>query len=196
MRVLGPPRERAGFAAAADALLAGESPPLPEPRVEFLRWLGADRPVVFHGSPRGDLTELSTERKSRDATAWGDQTAVYASSDPVWAIYFAVLRRDDGWEGTRNGSMGIGGRRFYFFAHNRGSQSPDRFGPGSLYLLPPDTFEAQPPALGFIDLAHLVSKVPVRPLARGDVTPEDFPFRESVVYYRDREPFWISMFRA
>jgi hypothetical protein len=196
VRVLGPPRERAGFTAAADALLRGESPELPEPRLEFLRWLGLHRPVLFHGSPRDDLTELSTERRSRDATAWGDQTAVYASSDPVWAIYFAVLRRDGGWTGTRNGSMGIGRRRFYFFVHNRGSESPERFGPGALYLLPPDTFEPQPKALGFIDLAQLVSRVPVRPLARVDVTPEDFPFRDAIGYYREGEPIWRSMFRA
>jgi hypothetical protein len=196
MRVLGPPRERPGFAAAADALLRGESPPLPQPRVEFLRWLGRNRPVVFHGSPRNDLTELSTERQSRDVTEWGDQRAVYASSDPVWALYFAVLRRDNGWTGTRNGSMGVGRWRFYFFVHNRGSESPERFGPGSLYLLPPDTFEAQPAALGIVDLAHLVSKVSVRPLARIDVTPEDFPFRDALAYYREGEPIWRSILRA
>jgi hypothetical protein len=195
-RFLGPPRERAGFTAAADALLRGEPVDLPQPRVEFLRWLALNRPVVFHGSPRDDLEELSTERRSRDTTTWGDQTAVYASSDPVWSIYFAVLRRDNGWTETRNGSLGIGGRRFYFFLHNRGSESADRFGPGSLYLLPPETFEAQRPALGFIDLAHLVSRVPVRPLARVDVTPEDFPFRDAIGYYREGEPIWRSMFRA
>ncbi|MES1247377.1 MAG: hypothetical protein ABUS54_06870 [Actinomycetota bacterium] len=196
MRSLGRPRERPGFAAAADALLRGEQTELPEPRVEFLRWLGLDRPVVFHGSPRGDLTELSTERQSRDTTQWGDQTAVYASTDPVWAIYFAVLRRDNGWTGTRNGSLGVGRRRFYFFMHNEGSESPDRFGPGSLYVLPPDSFEAQPRPLGIVDLAHLVSRVPVTPIARIDVTPEDFPFRDRIAYYGDGEPIWRSMLRA
>lgn len=198
MRILKPPAERPGFAAAADSLLRGERVEPPEPRVDFLRWLGANRDVVFHGSPLGGLTELSTERKSRDATVWGDQTAVYASSDPVWAIYFAVLRRDNGWEGTRNGSVGfVGGkRRFYFFVHNRGSESPDRFGPGTLYLLPPDSFDPQPPVLGVVDLAHLVSRVPVRPLNRISVTPEDFPFRDRIGYYRDGESPLISIFRA
>ena len=136
---------------------------------------------------------ISTERKSRDSTEWGDQQAVYASSDPVWAIYFAVLRHDSGWRGTRNGSMGIGGRRFYFFVHNRGSQSPERFGPGSLYILPPESFVAEQ---WLVDTAHLVSHVPVTPLARFDVLPEDFPFRDRIGYYRDREPIWISLLRA
>jgi hypothetical protein len=194
------PEAEAEFAAAADALLAGEPATVPEPRVDFLRWLAENRPVVFHGSPRDDLSELSTERQSRDTTAFGNQQAVYASSDPVWAIYFACLRRDGGWTGTRNGSMAKAGGplypRHYFFLHNRGSASPDRLGPGSLYLLPPRTFVADEPLGGVIDTAHLVSHEPVRPLARLDVTPEDFPFRDRIRYYRDGEPIWVSFLRA
>jgi hypothetical protein len=194
------PETEAGFAGAADGLLAGETVAVPERRLDFLRWLAQERPVVFHGSPRGDLEELSTERQSRDTTAWGNQQAVYASTDPVWAIYFACLRRDGGWTGTRNGSMGLAGGplypRRYFFLHNRGSASPDRFGPGSLYLLPPAGFVADEPLAGAIDTAHLVSHEPVRPLARLDVTPADFPFRDRVRYYRDGEPSWVSLLRV
>jgi hypothetical protein len=195
------PDAEARFAAVADELLAGEPVAIPEPRLDFLRWLAENRPVVFHGSPRDDLRELSTERQSWDATAWGNQQAVYASTDPVWAIYFACLRRDGGWKGTRNGSMGKAGGplypRRYFFLHNRGSASPDRFGPGSLYLLSPRTFVADEPlAGGAIDTAHLVSREPVRPLARIDVTPADFPFADRIRYYRDGEPIWISLLRA
>ena len=190
----------AGFAAVADALLAGETVAIPEPRLDFLRWLAQNRPVVFHGSPRGDLSELSTERQSRDATAWGNQQAVYASTDPVWAIYFACLRRDRGWKGTRNGSLGQAGGplypRRYFFLHNRGSASPDRFGPGSLYLLSPSGFVSDEPLAGAIDTAHLVSREPVKPLARVDVTPADFPFRDRIRYYRDGEAAWVSLLRA
>jgi hypothetical protein len=194
------PGTEARFAAAADALLAGETVAVPEPRLDFLRWLAENREVVFHGSPRGDLEELSTERQSRDTTAWGNQQAVYGSTDPVWSIYFACLRRDGGWTGTRNGSMGLAGGplypRRYFFLHNRGSASPDRFGPGSLYLLPPAGFVADEPLAGAIDTAHLVSHEPVKPLARLDVTPADFPFRDRIRYYRDGEPAWVSLLRA
>jgi hypothetical protein len=194
------PEAEAGFAAAAAALLAGEAIAVPEPRLDFLRLLAQNRPVVFHGSPRDDLNELSTERRSRDTTAWGNQQAVYASTDPVWAIYFACLRRDRGWTGTKNGSMGQAGGllypRRYFFLHNRGSASPDRLGPGSLYLLSPSGFAADEPLAGAIDTAHLVSHEPVKPLARLDVTPDDFPFGDRIRYYRDGEPNWISLLRA
>lgn len=190
----------ARFAVAADELLSGEAIDVPQPRLDFLRWLAQNRAVVFHGSPRDDLLELSTERRSRDSTAWGNQQAVYASTDPVWAIYFACLRRDRGWTGTKNGSIGrAGGQlypRRYFFLHNRGSASPERFSAGSLYLLSPATFVADEPVAGAIDTAHLVSHEPVKPLARLDVTPGDFPFRDRVRFYRDGEANWISLLRA
>jgi hypothetical protein len=194
------PETEARFSATADALLAGETTAISEPRLDFFRWLAQNRLVVFHGSPRDDLRELSTERRTSDSTAWGNQQAVYASTDPVWAIYFACLRRDEGWKGTKNGSLGLAGGSFYprryFFLHNRGSESPDRFGPGSLYLLSPASFVADKPLAGAIDTAHLVSHEPVVPLARIDVTPEDFPFRDRVRYYRDGESNWISLLRA
>jgi hypothetical protein len=180
--------------------MAGSSPELPERRLDFLRWLAVSRSVAFHGSQRVDLERLEPVRNSRDATEWGDQQALYASNDPVWAIYFACLRRDEGWSGTRNGSMGRPGGplypRSYFFVHNRGSASANRFGPGTLYVLPPDSFAAQPPIAGAIDTAHLVSKTAVVPLARIAVSPADFPFAGRIGYYRDREPLFVTLLRA
>jgi hypothetical protein len=118
----------------------------------------------------------------------------------VWAIYFACLRREHGFRSTRNGTMGKAGGplypRSYFFTHNRGSASPERFGPGTLYILPPDSFEAGPPLAGAIDTAHLVSKTAVTPLARVEVTPADFPFAGRIGYHRDREPIFVSLLRG
>jgi hypothetical protein len=192
--------QEAAFDRAADALLRGETGEIPERRLDFLRWLAENRPVAFHGSPLGDLAELSTERRSTDTTKWGNQQAVYASNDPVWAIYFACLRRDGAWTGTRNGSMGtVGGPlypRRYFFLHNRGSEAPDRFGPGTLYVLPLDGFVADAPLAGVVDTAHLVSHAPVSPLARIRVTPADFPFADRLAYYRNGESIVTSLVRA
>jgi hypothetical protein len=38
----------ARFAAIADSLLSGEPPAVPEPRLDFLRWLAENRPVPCH----------------------------------------------------------------------------------------------------------------------------------------------------
>ena len=119
----------ARFAVAANELLAGKAIDVPEPRLDFLRWLAQNRAVVFHGSPHQDLLELSTERLvPRLRRPGAISQAVYASTDPVWAIYFACLRRDCALDGTKNGSMGRADGslypRRYFFLHNRGSASP------------------------------------------------------------------------
>jgi len=55
---------------------------------------------------------------------------------------------------------------------------------------------ADEPRSGVMDTAHLVSHEPVRPLARLDVTPDDFPFAGRIRYYRDGEPSWVSLLRA
>lgn len=187
----------ARFEAAADALLAGATSSIPAPRLDFLRWLAESRDVVFHGSPVGGLAELSTERKTRDTGPFGDQQAVYASTDPVWALYFACVHRGGGFRGTRNGTVGRVGAplypRSYFFSHNRGAPVPPRWDDGFLYVLPRAGFEAEPPIGGVVDSAHLVSPVPVRPLACVAVTPADFPFRDAVTYHRPREPLWLSL---
>jgi hypothetical protein len=202
---LGPPRFDAAvvdrLSHASDRVLAGDASAVdvvPVPRVEFLRWLAEERGVLFHGSSRDDLAALEPIRLSRDTTEFGDRQAVYATSDPVWAIYFATLRRGTPFS-TRNGSLGRARStlypRWYFFS----ARTPDgrpRFGRGSLYVLPRDGFVLQPPLGGAIDTAQWASTNAVQPLVRIDVGPEDFPFREHVVTHSEREPILVTMMRA
>ena len=137
--------------------------------------------VLFHGSQSGDLERLEPIRLSTDATKFGNQQAVYATSDPVWATYFAILRR--GKYSTRNASLGIvGGNlfpRWYYFSITR-PDGGENFAPGSLYVLPRKTFVRQKPLLRFIDTAQWVSHTAVPILERIDVTPADFPFADRV----------------
>jgi hypothetical protein len=124
---------------------------------------------------------------------------VYASDDPVWAIYFAILRRDPPF-GTRNGSMGIAGSgvypRWYDFALLPPIDPETRFGPGSLYVLPRAPFRSEPPLFGALDTAQWVSDESVRPLARIDVAPSDFPLLGAVGAYSEREPVLLTILRA
>jgi hypothetical protein len=60
---------------------------------------------------------------------------------------------------------------------------------GTLYLLPRQTFQAQPP-LPFgssqVHIAQLASPVPVQPLARLTVAPADFPFLAQIRGHDDQ----------
>ncbi len=69
----------------------------------YLRWLAANRQVLFHGSQRGDISELRPDRESTDSTAFGNRRAVFATDDPVWAMWFALLTRGPDFRSTRNG---------------------------------------------------------------------------------------------
>lgn len=168
-------------------------------KVDFLRWLTERRDVLFHGSARSDLETLAPIRLSRDTTRFGDQQALYASNDPVWAIYFAILRRDAPFS-TRNASIGVAGAgvypRWYSFALLPPADPQTRFGRGSLYVLPRGPFRPEPPQLGVLDTAQWVSPEPVRALARIGVGPDDFPFLQWVGPYDEREPMLFTIARA
>ena len=198
--VLQPPAPDDRFARLADRVLAGDASALGEPDVpllDFMRWLAGHRDVLFHGSSRGDLELLEPVRLTRDTSEFGDQQAVFATSDPVWALWFAVLRRD-GLRSTSNASFGVAGDplypRRYFFSVNDGALADDRFGAGFLYVLPRESFRREPPRFG-LDTAQWASPVAVRPLGRADVAPEEFPFLDLVVEH-GREPVLATMLRA
>jgi hypothetical protein len=192
----------AALHAIADRVARGDGAAVedvPLAKVDFLRWLTENREVLFHGSSRCDLESLEPIRLSRDTTEFGNQQAVYATNDPVWAIYFAILRRHAPF-GTRNGSIAVAGRgtypRRYGFSLRPPLDPETRFGPGSLYVLPRRPFRPEPPLLGVLDTAQWVSLEPVRPVARLDVTPEDFPFLHAIGTHSEREPMLFTMVRA
>jgi len=196
------PEVDAELNALADRLEAGDDEAVrqaPLAKVEFLRWLTERRDVLFHGSARDDIETLEPIRLSRDTTEFGNQQAVYATDDPVWAIYFAILRRHAPF-GTRNGSMAIAGSgvypRWYDFSLLPPIDPETRFGLGSLYLLPRAPFRSEPPLLGLFDTAQWVSLERVGPFARIDVAPTDFPFLHAVGPYSEREPMLFTKARA
>jgi hypothetical protein len=186
----------------ADRILAGDETAMDNldgSRLDFLRWLAEQHAVLFHGSGRGDLTVLEPIRLTRDASPFGDQQAVFAASDPVWAIYFAILRRGDGFRSTRNGSIGFSDAlypRWYWFSHNEEATSEGRFGNGWLYVLPQDSFEREPLGLGVFDAGQWASPVAVRPLAQLPVSADDFPFADRVVSHRPGQAVFRTILRA
>jgi hypothetical protein len=184
---------------AARALLrALRLPRLDSPPPRLAELLARDEPVLFHGSSRPDLEVLEPIRLSRDATEFGDQQAVFGAADPVWAVFFAVLRRDE-LQSMRNGSFAPAGGplfpRWYFFSRDDGASVEDWFGDGWLYVLPRETFRPQRPVLG-IDSGQWASPVAVRPILRVPVTVEDFPLAGQVVPHALDEPIWKTILRV
>lgn len=154
---------------------------LAAPKWQFLCHLGDRGLVVLHGSGRDDITRFEP-RQSNDVRAFGAQRGVYASSDGIWPIFFAVIDRDR-YHGTLvNGCLLVGGQRQprYFFSLDAEALRHRPWRPGTVYLLPRDGFVAEPHDPGRARPTQLVSLQPVVPLARLPVAPADFPFLDQV----------------
>ncbi|HZW03022.1 MAG TPA: hypothetical protein VFF68_03775 [Anaerolineaceae bacterium] len=156
---------------------------LPFAKWQFLCHLADRHDIALHGSgdPNIDLFE---PRQPSDLTEFGNQKAVYAASDGIWAMFFAVvdrarvasvanacIRLADG-AGTVHGP-------YYVFSVSQSALPNRPWRTGTVYLLPRGSFITQPPmAFGpyEVQIAQLASFEPVQPLAKLTVTPHDFPF--------------------
>jgi hypothetical protein len=159
------------------------------PKWQFLSLLVDTAGVVLHGSSRPDIAEFRP-RQPTDVDEFSSQHAVYAASDGIWPIYFAIVDR------TRAGSLlnacftvldgGEADQRstYYFFSVEQNALDSRPWRDGTVYVLPRRSFVAQPPGrIGGhrVQVRQWASAEAVRPLARLPVTPADFPFLDAVV---------------
>jgi hypothetical protein len=165
----------------------------------YLRWLANQRQLLFHGSKRDSISELRPDRESEDSTAFGNQRAVFASDDPVWAMWFALLARGPGFRSTRNGVWSIRGEtqhRQYFFSVDTDQPDAELLTDGWLYVVPRDGFSAEPAVAGLLQSAQWVNSNPVRPLARIAVAPADFPFTSVIGRHTSSESMVRTLHNA
>ena len=157
---------------------------LPYEKTQFTRWLVAEKGVLLHGSNHGRIEEL-TPRKQTNFS--GKQVeAVFASSDGLWPVYFAVLDyQNPALRSTRNGCFSIGDKRYYLFCVKQETSQNPLWTTGWVYILPPDGFVSQDPK-GMWQCEWICPN-PVTPLARLAVSYVDFPFRQHVVGFRRGE---------
>lgn len=156
---------------------------LPWPKWQFLCHIADHHDIVLHGSGDPNIA-LFEPRQSNDLHDFGNQKAIYAASDGLWPMFFAVVDRarvptvvnaciritDE--SGKRHGP-------YYVFSISQAALPGQPWRTGMVYILPRDTFVAQQPAAAGtneVHIAQLASPVPVRPLAKIEVVPADFPF--------------------
>jgi len=156
---------------------------LPWPRWQFLCYAADHHDLALHGSGNPDIP-LFELRQSNDLSEFGNQKAVYAASDGIWAMFFAIVDRSrvmtvinacirlEDETGALHGP-------YYVFSVSQSALPNRPWRNGTVYLLPRETFTVQPPMTfgsNTVHIAQLRSLQPVRPLAKLTVTPEDFPF--------------------
>lgn len=155
----------------------------PWPKWQFLCHVAEQHDIALHGSGEAHISEFEP-RHSNDLSEFGAQNAVYAAADGIWALFFAITDRQR-IRSVSNACMRVvdetGNRHgpYYVFSVDHESLHTQPWRPGTVYLLPRKTFAAQQPTqVGSlrIEIPQLASTEPVRPIAKLDVAPEDFPF--------------------
>lgn len=190
--------KRAAFESAAAAVFAGDGGTLarnlPYPKHEFTRYLVAHHPVLLHGTPRAGVARL----EPADQTLFDGSraTAVFATDDGIWPIFFATIDRARyaGPYSLRNAALVVGRaareRRYYLFSMNRELRNADVRCPGEVLVLPREPF--RPASSGAVRFPEWVSDAAVTPLGRLEVGPEDFPFHGQISAHRLGEWFPLT----
>jgi hypothetical protein len=150
----------------------------------FLCGLADRRRFAFHGTGDPGIDTFEP-RQPIEYGPFGDQKAVFATTDPVWAMFYAIVDRDRYPITLANGCIalldadGRPGVAHYFFSISEGPLEEHPWRTGYLYVLPSEGFVEQPSGPfggGFARVPQLASPVAVTPLARLTVEPDDFPF--------------------
>lgn len=169
---------------------------------KFLCWLTDVKGLLLHGSAAADI-EVFEPRTPNDRSAddFSKQTAVFAASDGIWPLFYAILDRRPGLR-FLNGALQFElapeqlTEMHYFFSITEEILKTVPWRSGVIYILPREQFVQQPPyelAGRMVHEPHWASPVPVRPLARLRVTPSDFPFLDQV---RGHDPAAVDQLAA
>jgi hypothetical protein len=160
---------------------------LQAPKWQFLSYVCDHKGILLHGSGNPDIEEFEP-RQSNDIGEFGNRRAVYAASDGLWAMYFAIVDRDRYVTSLMNACFkvmedGEWSEPYYLFSVNGDALAHEPWRRGTVYLLPRATFEQQPPgdyAGVKMAIEQWASLVQVKPLARLAVGPEDFPLLSKI----------------
>lgn len=167
---------------------------LPYPKFLFLEYLADRHGLMFHGSTNRQLELLKPIRFSDDSREFGNQAAIYATQESLWAFFFAVLDRNAITGSINNGAIRLNGDdgsvlRRYFFTVEAESLKKSPWIPGAMYILPGGGAEPDPDFRDVrygqytLEVSHWLYRDEVQPLAKLMVEPEDFPFANSLWGY-------------
>ncbi|MCY9531692.1 MULTISPECIES: hypothetical protein [Paenibacillus] len=181
--------EERGYKRAYQEALDGDgivrlAPSLSKER--FVRYIVTAENVLVHGSNHQEINELLTKQQTLYNGIMTE--AVFATSDGIWAMFYAVLDRAKLKINFRNGCViSLRNKRFYFFSLTRETFEDTNYPwrSGTIYLLSKDTFNGPEQKVAAFD--EWTSCTSVKPLARIHVEPSDFIFLDHVATHKSTE---------
>lgn len=164
---------------------------LPYPKWEFFHYLTSRCGFLLHGSGR---SLASLEPSGQEDWNGRRIEAVFATSDPIWPVFFALLDWSALTGSIRNGGFLIEPKtndeeRFYFFSVNPCRDLANVLKEGTVHVVAAGGFRSRQHAVRF-DEWH--SSGAVKVIARVNVGPEDFPFRAQIARHAEAESIHAS----
>ena len=157
------------------------------PKSLFLRWLVENEGYLLHGTGNDSIETF--EPRTQTDVAQRSLRAVFAASDGIWPMYFAITNRAGRRGSLRNGcERAADGSRIYYFSINASWFETDPWSDGVVYVLPSEGFHRCTEPDGTCT-EEWVNESAVTPIARLRVAPTDFPFLERVTGHDDTEIF-------
>jgi hypothetical protein len=157
------------------------------PKHAFFRYLLERRRVLLHGTGDPTIEQFEPRRQTDYDNEWTN--AVFATDDPIWPIFFAVVNRPVA-RSLINACSRRYGESHYYFSIGTDPKQADAWRSGWIYVLPRETFDLHPSG------PEWLSPVAVAPSARFPVEPADFPFRGDVTRHTLGEPVGRAVVRA
>lgn len=156
---------------------------LPFQKFRFLLYLSLNGNYVFHGSNNHNIECF----EPREQTLYnGEMTkAVFASSDPIWSMFFAIFNRNKLVGSFRNGCI-IGRRKkYHFYSINESTMKNKPWTDGMVYILPKDKFATS--LSGKVHFDEWICKELVVPIGKVNVSLEDFYYRNKIATHKDNK---------
>lgn len=154
---------------------------LPYPKEDFLRFLATERNVLLHGSSNLDLEMLEPKQANDREKSSGNKNAVYCVADPVLPIFYAIRDRSK-IEGLIESGVGKNpetGELEYKFRMPQNALDKKPWSNGAVYIFESNKFHPEKNDNGESS-GEWISEVPVKPIAKLEVGPEDFRFLDKV----------------
>jgi hypothetical protein len=174
---------------------------LPFPKWQFLSHICESKNLVLHGSQNLEI-EVVEPRQAKDTKAFSNQAAIYATTDGIWVLYFAILDRRKYPEMTLFNSC-LQARTspeqlsepLYFFSITHSVLLRKPWCTGAVYILPRQSFTQEPVQQvqgAEIIFPHWIGSKPARPIAKLIVGPDDFPFLNQIHGHNNEKLFRMA----
>jgi len=157
---------------------------LPIPKYKFLYYISNNKPIVFHGSNNNLIDSF----EPREQTLFNGKiaTAIFATKDPIWPVFYAILEKNKISGNIRNGSLSSNNKKtFHFYSLTKATISNNPWTSGMVYFLPEDPFSNI--GEGVIQFNEWISDKAVPYIAKLEVNPSDFYFHHKIATHRSEE---------